>query len=568
MINWLQKFFNKKDEPKPLEDFVLYSDADSVDTPAEDVEVEVATEVKEESTETSFSDTDRLEIPPELLRPSFFRSHKKLILSIGIPVVALLLVVALILTIPVLTDPLRGYAQASVSRGNVISSLNVSGTLSANAHYSITSLVSGTVIDAPLEVGDQVEVGTVLYQLDDTDAQLALKRAENQLEKSRDVGNYDSTPLRIYAAESGVIQSLAIRSGYTVSAGQVIGTLRRSDDAVVSITSAVSGTVSSVNVSPGVSVVAGSLIATVQDNQNEANLRSSEYDQKSSEYDVEAAQNQLKNYTIVSPISGVITEKNAKIGDNVAITNTKQPMMVITDTASMRFTFQVEESRLSEVKPGLRASVTTDSIPNKTFTGSIKSVFPEGTRNKEGKLMFDVEVLVENPGALKSGMNVSAKIILATASNALHIPAKALRSPDGKTALVLVKISSKTSSKSVSGKKAKEAKIEIPEGCRLISVQYGVSDGNNVQILSGLKKGETVVYSPDWEVLNLKTVATPITSDTTTRDNTDNNTDIFELFGDVEEEENADSNEALRQEILDRVRENQANAAAQQNTEI
>ncbi len=558
MADWLRKITNKKQKTESVEDFVLYEQNDG------------GTENQE------FSDTDRLEIPEHLLHPAktgilskfsgFYQKHKKAVRWSGISAVALILAISLALAIPVWTDPLRGYTQVAVAKGNVVSTLKVSGTLAANAHYSITSLVSGTVLESAPQVGDRVDAGSILYKLDDTDAQLALKRAENQLEKSKASGDYTTSPLRIYALEDGVIQSMTIRNGHTVSAGQVIGTLMRSDESIVSITSSVSGTVYSVNVSQGVSVSAGTLLATVRDNQAEQSQRSSIYDQKNSEYDVEAAKNHLENYTIISPVSGVVTEKTAKVGDVVSMTDSSNPMMVITDTSSMRFTFQIEESRLPEIKKGLRANVTTDSVPNKTFTGTVNHVSAEGIRNKDGKLMFDVEVLVENPGSLKAGMNVSAKVILASANNTLYLPQKALQNPSGQTAKVLVKelIPSDTAEEpattnaSVPAKQEQPAlpEMEVPKGCRLVTVRYGVSNGSKVQILSGLKAGDTVVYHPDWEDPDLKQATTAATVQPESSLVTPKPTSP----------DDAAEDEALRQEIMDRIRENESEATP--NTQV
>ena len=547
MANWLRKF--KKSQKEPMEDFVLYNETTADDNSASEGDAD-------------FSDTARLDLSAVHRNSNgkiktFFTNHKKMILGIGIPLVSVLVILALVLTMLPLFNPLRGFEEASVAKGNVLSTLKTSGTLSANAHYSITSLVSGTVKSSSFEVGDKVEAGAILYQLDDADAQLALKRAENQLEKSRAAGSYTGSPLRIYTTEAGVIQSISIRTGNTVTAGQVIGTLKRADETVVTITSSVSGTVSSVNVNSGVSVSAGSLVATVQDGQAELSRRASYYDQKSNEYDVESAKNQIENYTIKAPVSGIVTEKNAKVGDKVAMSDTKNPMMVITDTARMRFTFQVEEKKISELKSGLRVSVTTDSVPNKTFDGKVKSISTEGIRNKNGKLMFDVEVLVENPGSLKSGMDVSAKVILATANNTFYVPAKALRNPDGKTAVVLVKTDAEFAPTETELKKAKDAKLEIPKGCRLATVQYGINDGTKVQIISGLKAGDIVVYLPEWEVADLRLTNSAATD-------TGSTGIPSPAITIPEDNSSTQSNEELRREIMEKVREKQeANSAAE-----
>lgn len=553
MANWLRNL-HKKNREESMEDFVLYENSEKIaeSTPSEE--------------SADFSDTARLDLSAGLDQKktrkfgAFFTSHKKLILGIGIPVVSVLVVLAIIFSILPLFNPLRGFEDATVAKGNVLSTMKTSGTLSANAHYSITALVSGTVKTAPVEVGDKVEAGSTLYQLDDSEAQIALKRAENQLDKSRAVGSYSGSPLRIYTTEAGVIQTINIRTGNSVTAGQVIGTLKRADETIVTITSSVSGTVSSVNVSSGVSVSAGSLVATVQDGQAELSRRASQYDQKSNEYDVESAKKLIENHTIKAPVNGIVTEKNAKVGDNVAMSDTKNPMMVITDTSKMRFTFQIEEKRLSEMKPGLRVSVTTDSVPNKTFDGKVKSISPDGIRNKNGKLMFDVEVLVDNPGALKSGMDVSAKVILATANNTLYVPAKALRNPDGKTAVVLVKTNADFAPTEVELKKAKDAKLEIPKGCRLATVQYGINDGKKVQIISGMNAGEVVVYMPEWEVADLRLTNSSATGTTSAGISSP-------AITIPEDNSSSQSNEDLRREIMEKVREKQ-NAATATETEV
>ena len=55
---------------------------------------------------------------------------------------------------------------AEVTKGDLISSLSSSGTISAKDTYEITSLVEGEVVEANFEEGDQVEKGQVLYRID------------------------------------------------------------------------------------------------------------------------------------------------------------------------------------------------------------------------------------------------------------------------------------------------------------------------------------------------------------------------------------------------------------------
>lgn len=467
--------------------------------------------------------------PTSVTEPkSFYEKYKSTIIASGITVAAGIVIAVLIIVISTFSNPLRNYSQVAVTKGNVVNSMNTSGTLSANARYSITSLVSGTIVSSTPEVGDKVTAGTVLYKLDDTEAQLAVKRAENQLARSKSSGSYSSSggSSKIYATESGTIQSLNIKTGYKLSAGQVIGTIKKVDGSITAITTPVSGTVSAVNSGVGKTIAAGGLLATLSDGETQTSASTRTYDQKSNEYDVESAKKQLENYTIKSPVSGIVTEKNAKVGDNVGITNLDNPMMVIVDMNSLKFTFQVDEYKVWDMEAGQDVIVNADSLPDETFAGKITNVSSEGYKNDDDQTVFDVEVTVEEPGHLKSGMNVSAKVIMQSATNVMYLPKNALIEPDGKHALVLVKedtvsdtSSSETLSPSEVPKDATDEQlsftaVKVPKGCKLVTVSYGISDDTNVEITSGIKVGDIVVYDPKNDVPDLKPAATSTPANT------------------------------------------------------
>lgn len=558
MSDWFRKvrdgFSKDEKEPEKIEDFVLYGDQDETALDEKQIDSEMekaiqetedmseAEQIEEKPEDPELFETTRLDIselkeqnrdvfPAETSSPFFpgsaegtdaavqshkkikrFQNRKSVLLGSGILVGAVILISAVVAVLAIMMNPLRGYTEVTVSKGNVIPSMNTSGVMEANAYYSITSLVSGTVIESKPEVGDRVEAGSVLYKLDDTEAQLALKRAENQLDKSKAIGASSKVSTsRIYASDSGVIQTLNISTGSSVSAGQIVATLTKTDGTVVSVTSSVSGTVSAVSVSRGRSVSSGTLIATVTDDASAMTQKTNSYDQKSNEYDVEAARKQLENYVIKAPVSGVITEKNTKVGDNVAITNMDNPMMVIVDMNSMKFTFQVDEYTIMDMEVGQNAIITTDSIPNETFAGEVTRVASAGKADENGKVQFDVDVTVDEPGDLKAGMNVNAKIILASATNVLYLPEKALLEADGQNALVLVKEDKLAESAEMQDDYSDGASdeelafpwIKVPKGCKLVTVKYGISDGTNVEIISGLTQGNEVVYDPDWETKEL-----------------------------------------------------------------
>ncbi len=401
-----------------------------------------------------------------------------------------------------MANPLRNYVQYAASKENIVSTMEADGVLASGDKYEIVSLVSGKIAESKYEVGDKVSAGDVLYKLDDTEAKLAVERAKNELNKASDSGSGSSVSTdtgRIIASDAGKIESLSIKQGSNVAAGSRVGVIKKSDGSTSPIISYVSGSVSILSAAVGRNVSSGQLIASVKLNGASSSKDTSKYDKKTSEIDVQAAEKQLEAYTVKSPIDGVIIEKNNKAGDNVGDANSYKPMMVILDTSKLSLTFSVDESRISEIEKGQSVTITTDSIPDTKFSGEVSSVGVEGKPDENGKVMFDVTVAVTDPEDLKAGMKVKAKVILDTANSATSVPQSALLKSDGQNALVLVKNDDNTSDKDISesvDNQLDHPDVKVPKGCSLVSVKYGISDGTNVQIISGLKVGEVVVFNP------------------------------------------------------------------------
>ncbi len=457
---------------------------------------------------------------------AFSQEHKASFLIVLAGVLAVGLIAGLIFVLTGVCNPLKGYEQVSVEKGNVMSSIDREGKLEANAHYNIISLVAGTVEESVPEPGDEVREGEVLYRLDDAEAKLAVERAENQLNRTKALATASTgtTIGKIYATEAGTIQTFSISKGSKVTPGQVVGTVKREDGSVGSIVSAMTGTIDSVRVSRGSTVQAGSLVATLREALTDNTQKTNTYDQKSDQIDISSAKEQLERYVIKSPISGVVVEKNIRKGDVVAMTDTDNPMMVLVDMNSMRLTVQVDEYMVRSMKVGQKALINAEALPEETFGGEVTRISTEGYEGEEGKTVYDVDITIDDPGNLKGGMKVKAEIILASATNVLTLPREALMEADGQNALVLVRadmdavledqIEMPTEDVELEPSEDVEIDLEdietwdeelvfpwikVPKGCRLVTVKYGIADDRNVQIVSGLQEGAVVVYDPKLE---------------------------------------------------------------------
>lgn len=121
---------------------------------------------------------------------------------------------------------------ALVQRMNITSSLSSSGTLSPKDTYTITSLVSGDVVSAEFEEGDQVEEGQILYRIDAASMETELNSVQNSVERAQ--ASYDlaveeyNQALSDYggntykSTETGYIKTLYVKAGDKVSSGTKI----------------------------------------------------------------------------------------------------------------------------------------------------------------------------------------------------------------------------------------------------------------------------------------------------------------------------------------------------------
>lgn len=301
-----------------------------------------------------------------------------------------------------------------------------------------------------------------------------------------------------------------------------------------SVRAEVSGEVSYVGAKNGDYVKKGQLIVKLKNNS----LVNS---QKSSQLSLKSNQKTLDNYNITAPISGTVITKNSKAGDKIDNSNSSTVMMVVADMSKMKFTITVDELDIADIRLGQTAIVDADAIPNATFEAKVTSIASEGVSSGDGVTTFTVELTIDEPGELKSGMNVNANIIVSEASNVVYIPEDALMSINGSSAMVLVKSESgnKTAKKNQKntksnqtptdmdvsapqseradgeempqgGKPQNESNSEkqkaaseekrnganIPDGFELRQVEVGVSDGTYIEIVSGISEGETVAYIP------------------------------------------------------------------------
>lgn len=147
-------------------------------------------------------------------------------------------------------------------------------------------------------------------------------------------------------------------------------------------------------------------------------LSKSDLDAIEMAYNVSKTQyeNLKENATLVSPINGVITARNYDAGDMYAMS---APIYTVEQIAPVKLLIGISETDYSKVKKGDSVQITADAIPDKTFYGKIRKIYPTvdpATRT------FTVEVVVDNNyNTLRPGMFARAKVNFGV-NNSVVIP--------------------------------------------------------------------------------------------------------------------------------------------------
>lgn len=189
---------------------------------------------------------------------------------------------------------------------------------------------------------------------------------------------------------------------------------------------------------------------------------------------VDQASDVLGDTDLTSPLTGVVVERNIEVGSLVSSATTA---FELADPSEIKAVFGIPDTQLKTIKLGDRLSITTQSLPDQTFSGTVMSISPAADSTTR---LFPIELGLDNSGnALKIGM--IASLVLQVGEEAVQastIPIDALVREDGKAGSYAVFV------------------VETTDGASVVrerSVTIGEVHGNRIAVLSGLEAGDAVV---------------------------------------------------------------------------
>jgi len=319
---------------------------------------------------------------------------------------------------------------AEVSRGTLSSSSTYVGTVSAEGTASVISLVSGTVEDVAVSMGDKVSAGQLLCSFDDESALLSYNSAVAGYESA--LASLGSAEAGYNSAQKGLDSTVAGYGGedLTVIEDQVNMALENYEatKALFELGAAsqieVDQALQTYNTAKASLEAArtgiGATEAGVQ--SASAGVEAARAGVSAAKAGVDAAEYQLSLYRLTSPISGVVESVNV-IADNFSPSGTVA--FIISNAENKTVTFYVTDAVMKNLTRGQAVTVT---VRGKDYSGVITEI--SGIVDRATG-MFRIKALINEASDLPDGLSVSLTTVSDTAKDAIIVPSDALYFDNG-----------------------------------------------------------------------------------------------------------------------------------------
>jgi RND family efflux transporter MFP subunit len=331
--------------------------------------------------------------------------------------------------------------------GTQASVLNASGYVTARRRATISSKMTGKLVEVNVEEGMAVRQGQVLARLDDAAPRAALRLATAQLEAAR--GAMRETEVRKAEAQLTLKRRIQLHTDGFGSQADV-------DQARAEVDSL------------------GARIASSNEQVSVAQRQ------------VELLQTDLDNTIVRAPFSGIAISKDAQAGEMVSPVSagggfTRTGICTIVDMNSLEIEVDVNESYIGRVKPSQEVTAVLDAYPDFQIPARVITTVPTADRQKAtvlvriGFLQLDPRILPDM-GVKVTFLRSADEAAGAPASQPVSLVPKGAVKTEGQQTVVFV--------------------VRQDNTVERRAVRTGGTDGDRQEVVAGLRSGERVVVSP------------------------------------------------------------------------
>jgi HlyD family secretion protein len=233
--------------------------------------------------------------------------------------------------------------------------------------------------------------------------------------------------------------------------------------------------------------------ATAQYDISMATQEAITYQIRQAQASLKSTLDNIEKTVYASPIAGIIASLQVEEGETALVGTMNNPgtvLMTIADLSVMEVEVEVDETDVVALELGHPAEVRVDAFPDRIIAGTVteigSSALAKITVSEESRDFKVVITLEDPPGNLKPGLSASADIITDEKEGVLAVPISALVSREGPD----------------SGRRNDGDRIEglylvdADNRVKFTPVQKGIMGELKIEIISGLKNGQTIVVGP------------------------------------------------------------------------
>ncbi len=334
-------------------------------------------------------------------------------------------------------------AREAASAGTERTVLNASGYVTARRAATVSSKVTGKVVEVLIEEGMRVQEGQVLARLDDTNVKASLRLAQAQLESA--TRSLEETRVRIKEAD----QELQRVSDLLKNKIATQADLDHAEASALSL---------------------------------KAKLEQQRADVIVAERQIATWEQQMEDNVIRAPFAGVVTSKNAQPGEMISPISagggfTRTGICTIVDMTSLEIEIDVNESYINRVESSQPVEATLDAYPDWKIPCKVIAIIPTADRQKStvkvrvGFVKLDPRILPEM--SVKVGFRDSG-VSGSVAARTVTLPKSAVQQQEGRDVVLIVQ----------NGRAERRA----------VTISSSLND--EVSVSAGVAAGERVIIDP------------------------------------------------------------------------
>lgn len=408
----------------------------------------------------------------------------------------------------------------TVERRTITEKLSATGTLKPADSYTVTSKVKGDILVAAFEEGDEVQKDDVLYVIDSGDMDSTIRQRAISLEnaqESLDELLESRKELTEYSDLSGMVQKVYVEVGDNVQKGSVIADIVDKDtmlidipfhashadtigkgafvnltiegtgetvvgtvteiatitgtnpfgaptkDVTIKVTNPggitkdtkatavfgddmagtdvgsfyynvekqlkaeYSGKIKELYIDEGDSIYEGQKIILFDEEDLEKQIKNAQRSLETAQMNYDDTVENLGDYNIKAPITGTVVEKGFNAGESIDTTGGNATVAIIYDLSALTFDMNIDELDIFSIAKGQEVTVTSDAFED-VFYGEITKISKVGSTSS-GTTVYPVTVTITDSAALEKllpGMNIDAEIIVNRVQNVLAVPTGAI----------------------------------------------------------------------------------------------------------------------------------------------